>query len=333
MTASTETSLKSAIEAQRRTLAENASAVAYSDLGNLLAEAGDVEAAEEAYRQAIAQDPNLVAAHYNLALLYEEMGRENKAIAQLEEVLEIDPKHPRANFQLGKLYEGKGRRNKAIEHYALAFAEAPSLSFARNNPQILDSKLATEALLETGNYLEAERTRARRQYGDRQRIASLLAGQNSATPSATAEAAETKGDSKGSNASFSSSGGEGSASSSGSRVITNEDIPQGGSGAKTPTRPGAAKTGRGAAYYPNPQPSTAPGQPVNAAKVEGLNPNQYKTDPATGQPVFIQPSVPTVDPSQKPGVTDPGQPERFKPTRRSTASLEWNLEEVNEGQG
>ncbi len=46
---------------------------------------GKTAAALEAYRQALAADPNLADGHYNLARLYESLGKPQHAIRHLGE--------------------------------------------------------------------------------------------------------------------------------------------------------------------------------------------------------------------------------------------------------
>ena len=51
----------------------------------LLEDVGKTAAALEAYRQALAADPNLADGHYNLARLYESLGKPQHAIRHLGE--------------------------------------------------------------------------------------------------------------------------------------------------------------------------------------------------------------------------------------------------------
>lgn len=60
-------------------------------LGNLRWDLDQLDAATSAYLAALARDPNNVPAHFNLALVYESMGKTNAAIGELERVLELQP--------------------------------------------------------------------------------------------------------------------------------------------------------------------------------------------------------------------------------------------------
>jgi tetratricopeptide (TPR) repeat protein len=55
----------------------------FFNLGVLLEDASRNEAAIEAYHQALAEDPDLSDAHYNLARLYEALGKPQHAIRHL----------------------------------------------------------------------------------------------------------------------------------------------------------------------------------------------------------------------------------------------------------
>ena len=62
----------------------------------------------------------------------------------------------------------------ALEHYAQALAYDPSLSFASNNPHIIDNPLFSEALIMSQRYLGKTSARVPRQYGDANRIVDLM---------------------------------------------------------------------------------------------------------------------------------------------------------------
>ena len=50
-------------------------------------------------------------------------------------------------MQLGLQHHRNGDYDRALEHYARAFAYDPNLTFAENNPHIIDNRMTTEALL------------------------------------------------------------------------------------------------------------------------------------------------------------------------------------------
>ena len=149
-------------------------AAALNDLGNLLDLAGRLDLAEEAYRQAIAVDPEVTSARYNLALLLRRQGQLRRAVRELREAVDLAPEHAWGHFQLGTLLEQQGRNHRAAEHLSRAFVLDPELLEVGKNPQLLDSRLVTRASLES--YLErvASLESAPRQYEHPDRITSML---------------------------------------------------------------------------------------------------------------------------------------------------------------
>ena len=144
-----------------------------NDLGNLLALAGDLERAEEAYRRAVELDPQGVTPRFNLALLLQQGQDIDAAVHQLRRVIELDPEHGWAHYQLGAIQEARGMEKQATRSYARAFAIDPNLSFPEVNPHIIENKLVVSALLQA--YRGQDDPSAPKSYDDARRIASLLA--------------------------------------------------------------------------------------------------------------------------------------------------------------
>jgi len=167
--------LERALESQQQLVAaEPRNATAHNDLGNLLLLTGDQQGAEDAYREALEHEPKNVSAHFNLAVLLQQTGRIEEARKQFQQLIEIVPRHGWAHYQLGMLAAERGNRSKALEHYARAFAYDTSLTFAKTNPHIIDNPLATEALLLSSRYRQSAATQVPRQYADPERIAEWL---------------------------------------------------------------------------------------------------------------------------------------------------------------
>jgi Flp pilus assembly protein TadD len=333
--------LDATLKAQRKLVDANPNdAVAQNDLGNLLEESGDPVGAELAYQKAIALDPQAAAAHFNLALLYQQQKKDRKAIGTFEDLLEIDPGHAWAHYQLGVLFEKKGRRNAAIEEYARAFAIDPGLSFPRNNPQILDSSLATESLLRAESYLTTAENRVPRQFNDSARIRNLLltkpakeGGPGAAPEAAAAEAGGVSVPEEGSkprattsNAALPSAAAE--TEEAAPRVITNDDL-EGGSAATQRGSRGRSTT------TSSPRGSSTFVAPTYAAPPVQKGAPNAAPDNSVPAPSGVFVPSPGYDPLQRkppagaaptaPGTT-PAAPNRFQPGRRSTASLGWQLE-------
>ena len=162
-----------AVAAQRALVAQEETAERYNDLGNLLLLADDGEGALAAYERALELDETLVTAHYNLGLLLQQLGRERTALRHLREVVELAPEHAQAWFQIGMLHEAAGAEGPAVRAYARAYLLDPRLSFSDVNPQVLDSRLTTHALLKAQDGLPTA-TEAPLAYAEPRRIAGLL---------------------------------------------------------------------------------------------------------------------------------------------------------------
>ena len=122
-------------------------AAVQNDLGNLLLLVNQDAAAEQAYRKALELDGTHRGARFNLGLLLQAQGEHSAAVDEFSTLLETDPGHAWAHYQIGVSLQETGRRKAAVDHYARAFGLDPSLSFAENNPHVIDNPMMTEALL------------------------------------------------------------------------------------------------------------------------------------------------------------------------------------------
>jgi tetratricopeptide (TPR) repeat protein len=87
------------------------------NLGRLLHLAGRLSEAERVYRSAERAEPLLT---FNLAVLLEDLGREPDAILAYREALALDPELADAHFNLARLYE-RARDPKASLRHLLAY--------------------------------------------------------------------------------------------------------------------------------------------------------------------------------------------------------------------
>jgi tetratricopeptide (TPR) repeat protein len=87
------------------------------NLGRLLHIEGRLEEAEQVYRSADKSEPLLV---FNLAVLLEDLDREPEAIVAYREALALDPELADAHFNLARLYE-RARDPKASLRHLLAY--------------------------------------------------------------------------------------------------------------------------------------------------------------------------------------------------------------------
>jgi tetratricopeptide (TPR) repeat protein len=175
------------LSTQQALVAREPTAERHNDLGNLLLLAGREDEAIEAYEEALALDPTLASAHYNLGLALQQRGEERSALRHFRAVVDGDPEHARAWFQIGFLHEAAGAEGAAVRAYARAYLLDPRLSFADENPQVLDSELVTRALLRAQEELSAA-VEAPRAYEEPRRIAGLLLPSTPAAEPAVAAA-------------------------------------------------------------------------------------------------------------------------------------------------
>jgi tetratricopeptide (TPR) repeat protein len=111
------TSPEDAIDAYRRALAldpEHADALV--NLGRLLHEEGDLAGAEACYRRALAAQPEDPTAAYDLGVALEDAGRFVEAAVAYERAVAADPDFADAHFNLAAIYERLDRRAEALRH-------------------------------------------------------------------------------------------------------------------------------------------------------------------------------------------------------------------------
>ncbi len=185
-------SIERALAAQTQLVQRQPTAEAWNDLGNLRQLAGRTDDARQAYENALEIDPKLLSAHYNLGLLLRQAGEERPAMDHFRQVVELMPTDAWGWFQLGSMYEARGSRDAAVRAYARAFVLDPRLSFGDVNPQVIESKLTTQALL-LAEHERPQGMEAPRAYEDPRHIAKLLLPQPppAAVPTATPTASET----------------------------------------------------------------------------------------------------------------------------------------------
>ena len=87
------------------------------NLGTLLYEQGNLEAARQCYRAAVEQDPAHVLARYNLGSVLDEMKRFEEAAEQLREAVRLDPSYADAHYNLARVYDEMGRTRDSLPHW------------------------------------------------------------------------------------------------------------------------------------------------------------------------------------------------------------------------
>ena len=104
-------------------------------------EAGDLRAAEDAYRQALARDPAHTDAYLNLGALLCDAGRAAEAVALYGSALAHRPDAALLHFNLAIALEDAGREREALAAYERSLALVPSLADAHYNAARLHEKL------------------------------------------------------------------------------------------------------------------------------------------------------------------------------------------------
>ena len=114
-----ETDPRGAIDAYARAVEQEPSNVdARVNWGSLLHERGSLEEAERVYTEALAalgDDPVLL---FNLGVLMEDMNRRMEAVHAYQKALRLDPGLADAHYNVALLFEGLGRPKDAIRHMA-----------------------------------------------------------------------------------------------------------------------------------------------------------------------------------------------------------------------
>jgi len=113
-----------------RTTPSASALVAY---GALMSKRSRYAEAETFYRQAIATDPQLSAAHQALATVLDITGRFEAAIDAYEQALALDPQSPQLNANYGALLTRLGRMQAAEQRLEAAYAANPNLALSANN--------------------------------------------------------------------------------------------------------------------------------------------------------------------------------------------------------
>ncbi len=90
------------------------------NLGRLLHEMGDLQAAEGYYRLALAARPDDTEALFNIGVALEDQARHEEALAAYDACLASDPGHTDSLHNAGRLCEKLGRRELALRHLGAA---------------------------------------------------------------------------------------------------------------------------------------------------------------------------------------------------------------------
>jgi tetratricopeptide (TPR) repeat protein len=97
------------------------------------AEPGQDAAAEDCYRQALAGDPGLAAAHTNLGGLCHRRGDVGAARAEFEAALALDPEQPEARYNLAAILYRQGEIEPAASELRRVVQQSPWFADAHYN--------------------------------------------------------------------------------------------------------------------------------------------------------------------------------------------------------
>jgi predicted TPR repeat methyltransferase len=121
-----------ALELIRRSIALNAAVPDWhNNLGNVLLETGQVDAAADAYEEAACLGPARADIHNNLGVLRREQGRTEEAESAYRRAIELDPKNVEAHTNLGRLLNGLGREEESMRCFCEALLLKPGHAPAR----------------------------------------------------------------------------------------------------------------------------------------------------------------------------------------------------------
>jgi tetratricopeptide (TPR) repeat protein len=126
--------LRAAEQIYRQVLAEHpAHAEALHRLGALALQTGHAADAVRLLEQAISIEPNLAEYHHNLGSAYLTLGRNDEARGQFDEAIRLDPAMADGHYNLGLALYALGRLEEAAASYRRSLQLRPENPFAHNN--------------------------------------------------------------------------------------------------------------------------------------------------------------------------------------------------------
>lgn len=126
--------LEAAADAYREALARQADEADYhNNLGEVLAAQGHWEQARDCYARAVALQPGDAVLQLNLAQAQRVLGQPEAAISNYQRAAELDPDNPWIALDLGTCLQQMGQLDAAATHYRQALALEPDMTQAHNN--------------------------------------------------------------------------------------------------------------------------------------------------------------------------------------------------------
>ncbi len=143
----------------RETLRRNpASWMAHNNLGQILVNEGQVDAAIEHYRLALASYAGFPGTYDDLGVALLKKGQVDEAIVQLQKAAVLDPYDAMAHDNLGLALRRKGMTGEALVQFQLALSIRPDDISARFNyaQALVRARRTDEAVAQYGKILESE---------------------------------------------------------------------------------------------------------------------------------------------------------------------------------
>jgi tetratricopeptide (TPR) repeat protein len=110
--------------------------IMHNNLGGLLFNKGNLDAAIQEYREALRINPNYIDARRNLGLALFDKGNLDAAIQEYRKVLQVNPNNTDTHYNLGRALYKKGDLDAAIREFQEVLRINPNDSFAQNDLEI-----------------------------------------------------------------------------------------------------------------------------------------------------------------------------------------------------
>ena len=105
----------------------------FFDQGRTFQSQGDFAAAQDSYRQALAHDPHMPEAHYNLGIIYYHQSALPAAVACFREAVALNPDFVEAAYNLGIALDDQHQSQQAADAYRHALRIRPDFAPAAYN--------------------------------------------------------------------------------------------------------------------------------------------------------------------------------------------------------
>jgi len=119
---------------KRRSVETNvADYIYFYNLGRKYIKSGDLEKAEDCFRQVLKLNNGYSEAYYHLGRIFFKRGKYEEAIKNYRRVIEIDPDHAKAYFSIGLIFQLHGKIREAEKFYLKAIEMNPDFAEAYSN--------------------------------------------------------------------------------------------------------------------------------------------------------------------------------------------------------